>query len=466
MKSSTRSIKHLFPILFCFCILSCKKFVEVDPPKTDLVRSAVFSSNATADAAMLEIYYQLRSSGFAGGGISSISYLASLSSDEQVNFYGRTPEIFAEFSQFNSNNLIANNSYILSMWTEMFQCIYKCNAVIEGLLESVAVSDDLKNRLIGEAKFVRAFCHFYLVNLWGRVPLITSTDYKLNTSIPRVDTNVVYQQIVDDLQAAIDLLPDDYSLSSGERARANKYVARALLARVYLYTKQWADAETQATYVIDAPDYELVADLSLITQKNNSESILQLWSDDYPGEIFIFYIFSTPVSNCALRNELVSVFDANDFRRSVWIGEISDGTTNYYFAKKYSSFVQAAEYSTVMRLAEQYLIRAEARAEQNKLTGINSAESDLNVIRNRAFLPNISNVPKDAMIDSILVERKRELFTEWGHRWFDLKRLNRVDDVLTPLRPGWNASKALFPIPQVQMLNDPAMKNDQNPGYE
>src|SRR5690606_22566439 len=128
------------------------------------------------------------------------------------------------------------------------------------------------------------------------------------------------------------------------------------------------------------------------------------------------------------------------------------------------------EYSMVMRLAEQYLIRAEARARQDKLTdaveGVgNSAESDLNAVRTRAGLAGTDADTKSSMLLAIEDERLRELYTEWGHRWLDLKRTNRTTAVLEPLKPGWNETKELFPIPAIQFINDPAMEGQQNPGY-
>ena len=119
--------------------------------------------------------------------------------------------------------------------------------------------------------------------------------------------------------------------------------------------------------------------------------------------------------------------------------------------------------STVLRLAEQYLIRAEARAKQGKITGVNSAESDINVIRNRAGLGNTTANTQADILLAVEQERKSEFFTEWGHRWFDLKRTGRTTAILSPYKPNWQASKELFPIPESQLINDPNIT--QNPGY-
>ena len=108
----------------------------------------------------------------------------------------------------------------------------------------------LANQLTGEAKFMRAFCYFYLVNAFGDVPLITSTNYLVNETMPRAPAMEVYRQIIADLKGAKDLLANDYSYSNGEKVRPNKWVAIALLARAYLYTGDWVNAEAEATSVI------------------------------------------------------------------------------------------------------------------------------------------------------------------------------------------------------------------------
>jgi hypothetical protein len=107
-----------------------------------------------------------------------------------------------------------------------------------------------------------------------------------------------------------------------------------------------------------------------------------------------------------------------------------------------------------------YLIRAEARARQNKII---EGQGDLNVVRNRAGLPDVSMTSQAALLAAVEKERFTELFTEFGHRWFDLKRTDRIDAVLGSEKPGWKTDAALYPIPdaQIQVNNNLS----QNPGY-
>jgi len=446
------------PILI-FAILwfsNCDDFVRIDSPRYALVKASVFDNDATANAAVLDIYYQMRSSAFASGTLYSISFLGSLISDEQVNYYISTPTGTAEVQQFNDNALAANNSEVLRLWTDLYSCIYKTNAVIEGLAASSQVSESKRKQLEGEAKFVRAFCHFYLVNLWGDVPLILTTDYRENSEISRTSSDAVYQQITDDLINAQDLLLADYSVSNNERVRPNKGAVMALLARVYLYKGDWKNAEATSTRLIDDAQYNLVTNLKTVNVKNNSEAIWQLWSDTYPNDLFTFYIFSKP-RYAALRDEFVNNFETSDQRKSFWIGAV--GT--FLFSKKYSSFT-LTEYSTVLRLAEQYIIRAEARAQLDNITG---AQIDLNTIRTRANLDNTMANDKPSLLIAIEQERRSELFAEWGHRWLDLKRTKRTDAILGPLKPQWVSTADLFPIPESEIINNAALRNSQNPGY-
>jgi hypothetical protein len=120
----------------------------------------------------------------------------------------------------------------------------------------------------------------------------------------------------------------------------------------------------------------------------------------------------------------------------------------------------------VLRLGEQYLIRAEARAQQNK---ISDAQSDLNIIRTRAGLPNTTASDKNSLLSEIFHERKVELFSEWGHRWLDLKRTNAVDAVMsivTPLKANgqqWQSYQKLYPVEFSEVRKSPNLT--QTPGY-
>ncbi len=158
----------------------------------------------------------------------------------------------------------------------MYSCIYKCNAIIEGCVASEKLSDSIKNNLIGEAKFWRAFTHFYLLNLFGEVPLITTTAYEQNSVAPRAPRSNINEQIIQDLKDAQLLLKDDYSFSSGQKIGVNSIAASAFLSRVYLYTGDWENSEIEATSIINNSNYTLLTDINSVFLKNSDESIITI----------------------------------------------------------------------------------------------------------------------------------------------------------------------------------------------
>ncbi|MBL4905769.1 MAG: RagB/SusD family nutrient uptake outer membrane protein, partial [Flavobacteriaceae bacterium] len=232
----------------------------------------------------------------------------------------------------------------------------------------------------------------------------------------------------------------------------------------YLYSGDWTNAENAATTVIEAAEYQLEADVNQVFLTGSKEAIWQLYPvitglNTVEGFSFIFY--SAPY-NVALRNQVVEAFEEGDQRLSSWIGKVTSGSDTFYYPFKYKVFFSSnlTEYYMVLRLAEQYLIRAEARTQLNKLDG---ALEDLNRIRNRAGLDNFSSTSNELVLEAVYKERQRELFAEWGHRWFDLKRTGRANEVLSLVKPGWQSTDKLFPIPKTELQINPNMT--QNPGY-
>lgn len=461
MKHKYKSFIIKLTLLVTLFHFSCTKLVEVDAPRTDLVTASVFSSNSTANAAVLDIYFNLINSSMISGSTYGISFLGSLYADDIIHYQNYQA---AEYQQFNDNNLQAGNSMIASLWTRVYRIIYKCNSALEGLQASTGVTGPMKTQLEAEARFVRAFCYFYMVNMWGDVPLVLTTDYKINNTIARTPTEEIYKQITEDLKAAQAVLPNDYAFANNQRVRANKGAATAMLARVYLYRKEWANAEQQATAVINTTSYSLEPNLALVYRTTSPEAILQLWYPVYPSDRSTFAIFSYGPGGGSFRPEFLNGIEAGDQRWAVYGQTMEVQGVTYYGALKYRDFTRPPlDFLTVLRLAEQYLIRAEARAQQGKLTGANSAEPDINIIRNRAGLANTTAATKEELLLAVEQERRYEFFTEMGHRWFDIKRTGRAAALLGPLKPGWQAAKELFPIPEVQIINDPNVT--QNPGY-
>lgn len=455
---------RVVPPILLVLMLSCEDLVEIEAPRTEITRNSIFEDEGTANAAIAAIYYQMVSGNLASGGISSVTFLTGLSSDELLNYSAGSGN--PEYDQFNNNELISTNKLVERLWSEAYQYVYKANAIIEGLKYASNLSDGLRDQLMGEAKFIRAFAHFYLVNLFGDIPLVLTTDYRLNAQIERKPRDSVYQQIIQDLNDAKALMVTDYSNSNNEKTRPNHWCASALLSRVYLYDSQWENAEQEASHVISSTLFSIEPELNEVFLKNSDEAIWQLMprpgSNTLEANTFIFLGYP---KQAALRTSFLAKFEPNDRRLISWVGTATYGSTSYYFPYKYKEpggSDPTIEYYMVLRLAEQYLIRAEARINLDMNSG---GLEDLNVIRYRSGLDNFESNDKAEILNAIQRERRSEFFIEWGHRWFDLKRTNTADDVLSGLKPNWNVTDALYPIPQIQMLSDPGMSHAQNPGY-
>jgi starch-binding outer membrane protein, SusD/RagB family len=442
-------------------IVSCEEFITVAPPTNQLITATVFEDELTAKAALLGIYAKMGlSGGPVAGSIGGISNLSALSADELKIV--KPSELL---SQFYNNSILSTNSYTTGIWNPYYEYIFYCNSLIEGLNKSTKLSTPLKQQLKGEALFIRAFCHFYLVNLYGRIPYISSTDYESNTNAKKREVAETYNLIVDDLRLAKDLLPLDYVFSEEKRTRVNSFAASALLARVYLLMKNNAESEAEASRVIDNPLFSLedIDNVFLITSR---ESIWQLGNRDnlkYTNDGALF-AGTTSKFDQSLTDDLIASFEVSDLRRSNWVQDLMLNGNPVYAPHKYKDNTTASvlnEKYAVLRLAEQFLIRAEARARQGNIVGLNSAASDLNIIRDRAGLGPLPTMDQDETLDAILLERNHELFTEMGTRWIDLKRLDLADEVLSQLKTDWEITDVLYPIPfQETLVNKNLIQND------
>jgi len=482
-------------LLSVFCLESCKKFIDIPPPKSELVTVSVFNNNASATSAQVAIYAKM----WDASESYNLAVNMGLYADELNNYATDRDQ-----KQVYSNGLEAINSFgwgaLYGYSTNYYAYIYDANAVINGLQTTAGCSAAVKQQLTGEAYFIRAFWHFYLSDLYGPVPLVLTTNYTINATIARTSRVGVLQQVIADLKIAQSLLNSNYvdgsdTVTTTERVRPTKAAAEALLARAYLYlgdynshnATDYQKADSMATAVIGNGIYSLSL-LGGVFLKNSSEAIWQLQTpspagwDTPDGQNFI--LLAAPSSSghsdnsTTISSQLMNSFEPNDQRKTIWIGSVMEGTNTYYFPYKYkvSNELENQEYEMVLRLGEQYLIRAEAKVHEDNIPG---ALSDLNMIRNRAGLPNYTGAQDAAsVLIAILHERQVELFTEWGARWFDLCRAYnaglRVNATTVLGPPGnqcqakggtWNSNnyQLLWPIPQNDISADPNLT--QNPGY-
>jgi hypothetical protein len=494
MFTHPRKIISLFMLLAgSLCQPSCRKMVTVSEPINSITTMEIFATNTQAASAMAGVYSRMINSGsvlsFTNG---QITALAGMSSDELLGFGLNYPSL-AGLQAFNMNRLLFSNSYTSELWQAAYKTIYGANSVIEGIAASTSgtLVDSVRRELTAEAKFVRAFCYFYLVNLFGDVPLALTVDFNKTRNMARTPLLKVYEQIVRDLKDAQAVLPADYSAAgaASERILPNRWAATALLARVFLYTRDYVNAEAQAAAVIDqAALYGLETDPNNVFLVNSREGIWQMKQTfteplirnaTTEGNTMLPYPLSSGVVRYYLPDALLNAFEPNDLRRSAWTGSTDNSmdpngpqvTTWYPYKYKLGAAnsehgASPAEYYMMLRLAEVYLIRAEARA-YGPGGGTAAAIGDLNLIRARAGLGPLPNsLDQTQTLAAVAQERRVELFAEWGHRWLDLKRTGQAHNILSaiPLKQPWTGDyQLLYPIPPSELKADHFLV--QNPGY-
>lgn len=468
------SITYVIYVALISILCSCKKMVETELPIDKNTSETVFGNKSTAIAAMTGVYGRIGSADGCFTGELGISVRAGFLSDEITP---KVPQAYPEYL----NELKGSGSWASVLWITAYRdYIFQVNSILEGLEKSGSLPGSAKQILSAEAKFTRAWIYFYLVNFYGDVPLVLSTDFRVNSNISRSSKALVYEQIVKDLLYAQENLTANYldknlENTVNERVRPNKVVATALLARVYLFMGKWEMAEEEADKVINNPDIELLNDPDLVFLKDSREAIWQLQSNPLDqdgnntpdGRWFINPFDGDPFFY--LNPVLVQAFEENDIRKIAWTSLRPDNSIVAYKYKEGWGMGAQKEHTIVFRLAEQYLIRAEARVHQNKLSGINSAENDINVIRHRAGLPGKAGSTREELIAAIEQERRIELFAEWGQRWLDLIRTNRVNKIMGEISQEkgstWESYKSLMPIPYEEFLYNKALIGHQNPGY-
>nr|WP_315398272.1 RagB/SusD family nutrient uptake outer membrane protein [uncultured Sphingobacterium sp.] len=471
-------MKKRFNILilaFMLSLNSCDKYLDQTPlPLSVIPSESLYLSDKLVATVVNGIFVSTTTSTtFIGPSFSDMVMVSGMYTDEIRNLVPGN-----NFDIFYKNNIRAENS---PFWNDFYGKIYMVNAALEGI-QSTSASLQFKDQWLGECYFMRAFFYYHLVNFYGAVPLALTSDYTVNNRLSRSSEELVYNQIIADLKLAKELLSEGYKDGTGnlsiKRVRPNKAAATGLLARAYLYAGQWDNAEKEASEVIQDTNYALES-LSKVFMAGSKETLWSLANGESktnayykafnngmpavltgnqtPGTFTIFGVMSDALSDA---------FEPADERRNIWVRPVKAEATAtrpetiYHLPNKYSSPVNDAELTVPLRLAEQYLIRAEARARSNKIT----AWEDLNMVRKRAGLAPIES---GNIIDAIIQERRVELFTESGHRFFDLKRTKQIDAIMKNVAPlkqsNWESYKALWPIPNVDLFQNPNLT--PNPGY-
>lgn len=486
---TTNACKAATVGLLVLSLTACRKFVSIDPPTHSMVQETVFKDARTTAAALRQTYFLMAGSIYGSNG-TYMSLLNALYPDE---YRLTTSDIGLRMIYTNAPE--AAEGIFTILWGNSYADIYRANAIIEGLATyGTSMEKSIKDHMTGEAKFLRAYAYFMLVNSYGDVPLILSTDYGKNRLIARTSQELVYDQIIKDLAEAKELMTSDYldwnnAKVTTSRLRATRDVAAALLSRVYLYRGQWARAEKEADEVISNNVYDLEETPANTFNVASKETLLAFADQggNRPRAAGIYVLTSNPNNSTntaaigVVSDSLLGSFEAGDNRRRDWIGVFTTGGNSYHFANKYRASTTLTQYDCAMRLAEVYLIRAEALLEQNKLA---LAIDDLNEIRKRAQASATTAVPnplpalpytltKEQVRLAMEKERFTELFIE-GHRWFDLKRwkglnnpgISRADEAMPAIaaKKGakWEPHLKLLPIPQKQIELNVNLKQNKD----
>ena len=443
--------------------MACKKLIQIPPnPPTEITQTQQFSDSATTMTAMANIYsYQANQNGFMFDD-GWLDLCTGLSSDEINTTTGLSDDL--EFYEYGVNRF---NDNISSLWSDPYSGLYPVNAALSGIAASKSLPASLKTQLTGELEVVRSLYNFYLVNLFGPVPLITSIDYAVTSKLGRTSVDSIYKQILTDLTAAQQALTVNYAGTG--HYRPNLYVVKAFLAKVYLYQQNWQAAYDAADTVIHSGMYALEPNLNNVFLDGSQEAIWQLPATGFTvtkeAQNYIKQSYQT-VPRYPLTTFLLNAFEPGDQRLQDWADSVAvnTGSANqtFYYPYKYKNIYPSSttEDFMIFRLGEQYLIHAEAAAELGQL---GTALSDLNTVRARAGLPASTASTQAALLTAIMHERQVELFSEWGNRWLDLVRTGTAATVLNAEKGGFQPFMTLYPLPNAQLETNNLLT--QNPGY-
>lgn len=391
------------------------------------------------------------------------------------------------------------NIFVGSLWNGHYGAIAKCNQALKAL-ETASVDDVTKKRLMGEVRFIRGYYYFNLVRFFGGVPAVlrvpesaedANKDDKFQT---RASADDIYNIIISDIQYAIDNTPLRNATQAG---RVNKGMSQSMLAKVYMYRKNWQKVLELTTAVVNSGQYALLGDYSKIWRfegNNSTESVFEIQTGTFNNTDFGvrgYCVWQGPrvggkggwtdlgFGFCTPSGQLVNTYEQGDKRRSSTIIEIDNSGTYkgtilfdgyripskdsienlYYNYKAYHSELRTIEPYLgnrdnkqknihILRYADVILMQAEAA---NELNNPGLAIANVNRLRSRAGLKDITATGGQALRDAIWKERRYELAMEHD-RFFDIVRQGRAAEVMAAAGKNFVKGKhELLPIPAIQI---------------
>jgi hypothetical protein len=429
--------------------MSCTKTLDVQPTDSISADQAI-KDESGVDKAITGAYYSLHDVGNYGRNHVIVEDLAT----DNLAWTGTT----RDYQQIDENLIASDNAIVDGIWTSNYDCINRVNNVLERIA-GIEMSADKRNQYTGDGLFLRALSHFNLLCYFGAIPIKTQPTLDLsNINQARNAVADVYNQIIADLLQAEQILPATRALGW-----ASSFSATALLARVYLSQYHFAGdpaigvlAKVKADKVINEGGFILAPAYIDLFNGNTTESIFEVIFDAQNYNRLAQYFF--PVSLTG-RYEVsppaafVQSFQATDTVR--FDASITFDEKNLPYGIKYKDYTSGTDRVYVLRLAEMYMIRAEAQAYTNG--NIEEIRNDINTLRLRSGLAATTATTYDELKLAIESERRHEFAFE-SQRWSDLVRTKRATTVL-----GIDEKYTLFPIPLSEMQTNNLMT--QNPGY-
>lgn len=440
----------LFSATLALFVLSCNKQLDTQPTGS-LDADVALQTDADVKVALVGAYSDLGDEYMYGGAIFVESEL--LADFNEMNWSGT----YEELTQAKNKALVVNNAYIRDTWLAGYRAINDANNVLSAI---DVVNDDDQARVEAEAKFIRGSVYFDLVRAFAKswndgdpssnpgVPIVLEPTREINeaSQVSRSSVSAVYAQAISDLQFAEDNLPE----SNG--VYASKAAAAAMLARIYLQQADYPNAAKEANTAIEVATSNGVSltknYADAFSETNSSEDIFALQVNSSSGyNTFQEFFSSLGRGDIQIKDAHLSLYESGDDRLNLFYvdgGSTYTGKFEYVYGNVHA-----------IRLAEMYLVRAEANFRSDASVGATPV-ADINVIRKRAGLD--AYAPGELTLSKILMERKLELAFE-GFALQDKKRLQQAIGTL-----AWNSPKLIFPIPQREIIANPNLT--QNEGYQ
>jgi hypothetical protein len=463
-KTVKLSMKKYNVLIVAACmalLVGCASELDIEP-KDSVTEEVALDSEEAIQSLLVGAYDRMADDDLYGGWFQMTSDL--LGTNDDITWSGT----FSDPRDIWNKTITTSNAQAEVTWTEAYEAINVANIILANL--SVITDEDERARIEGEAKFIRGLVYFDLVRLFAKdwadgnpsanlgVPLkLTPTDLEYDPASSAISRNTVaevYAQVLEDLTDAEQLLGEDNGFY------ATTWSAKAILARVYMQQRNYEDARAKANDIIESGQFALVDKVSqAFNQANNtSEDVFAVQITNQDGENALQTFYASTSFNgrrdIRIRAEYDDLLEETDERKTALIYYDAAGRR---LSGKYKD--QFANIS-IVRLAELYLIRAEANVRAGGTqVGPNTPGDDLQLIRARA---KASDAPAEPTVEDILLERKLELGFE-GHFIHDIKRTETT--ITQQGTYEWNSNLLVLPIPQREMDSNPALAGQQNAGY-